>query len=197
MNCQKFEGEEKKMATKICTKCKKTLDIENFSKNSNSKDKLSYICRKCNCSNSKKWIRENKERATKKVKEWQAKPENQKKMKEYRDTHKTERNNWFNSNAKKTGIRKQYYTRNKTFRYIKSGEIQVTDCKICGEKHNAKHQAHHFSYHKKKSYLDCIFLCPTCHYSLHFLQRKIGAVIKSKSHFEKISENFIFDKEKI
>ena len=60
------------MKTKICTKCKRELDITNFSKRKDTKDGLNYICKGC----KREYDKEFDERKRQQAKENKKKKEN-------------------------------------------------------------------------------------------------------------------------
>jgi predicted XRE-type DNA-binding protein len=75
------------MDTKLCSKCKKVKLVTEFNKRKDSRDKLNYRCRSCDCIVSKefrdknpdrqkiyeqKWKKNNKEKIRKYQREWQS-----------------------------------------------------------------------------------------------------------------------------
>lgn len=72
------------MKTKICTKCKITKALNEFYKDKNTKDNLTFWCKDCYCHhriiNNKRiknyqheWYNRNKKAIIKKTKEWKTK----------------------------------------------------------------------------------------------------------------------------
>ena len=88
------------MKTKICYKCKKRKSISEFTKNKNSKDGLSWWCKKCN----KEYRIENKKKLLEYQKEYYQKNRKQR-LKYQKEYHKLHRN----KNIKQM---KKYYRKN-------------------------------------------------------------------------------------
>jgi hypothetical protein len=62
--------------TKICSTCKNSLPISEFSLNNNAKDKLQYHCKKCDKERQSKRYKENKEQTSKYAIEYREKNKN-------------------------------------------------------------------------------------------------------------------------
>ena len=70
---------------KICTKCKESLPLSEFRKQSSTKDGLKYYCKRCDNQSAKKYYEKNKNKIISKVTEWQK--ENPEKVKDYKKTY--------------------------------------------------------------------------------------------------------------
>lgn len=81
------------MMTKKCSVCGRELPVENFHKNSKSKDEHNSICKECKSSKDKKYREKNKDVINAKKKEYyqEHKDEILAKSAEYRETHKAEK----------------------------------------------------------------------------------------------------------
>lgn len=77
------------MTTKICTKCKISKDISNFSKNKNYKDGYQNQCKDC----FKQYTKDNKKILSEKKKIYNK--QNEDKIKEYRKKHYSERKEYY------------------------------------------------------------------------------------------------------
>ena len=74
---------------KICTKCKKEKDLEEFNKNKTKKDGYNNICRICSSERSKQYYTENKEHHVKVIRQRTNRviKENRQKVYDYCKTH--------------------------------------------------------------------------------------------------------------
>lgn len=55
---------------KLCSKCKQTKPLNEFSKDAKSKTGLKYFCKLCSAKIAKDWVKSNKERAKKNNANW-------------------------------------------------------------------------------------------------------------------------------
>ena len=72
---------------KTCTKCKHTLPLTEFRKQSSTKDGLKYCCKECDNKAAKSYYEKNKQKIVSKVKEWQK--NNPEKIKGYKKNYYT------------------------------------------------------------------------------------------------------------
>ena len=70
---------------KICTKCKEEKSLEDFRKQSSTKDGLKYYCKECDDRTAKKYYERNKNKIISKVTQWQK--ENPDKVKSYKKSY--------------------------------------------------------------------------------------------------------------
>ena len=70
---------------KTCTKCKQTLHLTEFRKQSSTKDGLKYCCKECDNKAAKSYYKKNKGKIVNKVKEWQK--NNPEKVKGYKKSY--------------------------------------------------------------------------------------------------------------
>lgn len=152
---------------KICTKCKEEKGYDCFYRTSFSKDGYNYSCKACHLK------RDQERRKNDPVWVTRRKLQNQKYHLENREKISKRKKEWFESETGKKSHRnssRKWKAENRTKvlahsaveRAIKNGTlVQKDNCEICNSTH--KVEAHHPDYRKR---LAIIWLCKYCHEKL-------------------------------
>ncbi len=138
--------------TKLCSKCKKTIPVENFSKDRSRGDGLQSWCKSCCGLAIQAYCRTDHGRLTRREawKIYHSKPEAKERARiassVYRKKHRRKHN---------CGMKVQYA--------LKTGKLlKPENCSNCGWV--GKLNAHHPDYNEP---LRVVWLCPSCHKRLH------------------------------
>ncbi len=70
---------------KVCTKCKEEKSLEDFRKQSSTKDGLKYYCKECDDRTAKRYYEKNKKKIIIKVTQWQK--DNPSKVRDYKKSY--------------------------------------------------------------------------------------------------------------
>lgn len=175
---------------KTCSKCKKSLPLENYSKRENRKCGVMSACKKCLAEKARAYRRskhgfEITRKAEKKYlltakgqKTRITKLDNRRANKSYNERRRARERT--NEQREKNKIRRRTYlsleknkikeqARSKLSHAVKSGKILKSPCIECG---NPKSEGHHPNYNKP---LDVIWLCKYHHSEFHFIERRMEA----------------------
>lgn len=161
------------VAMKTCNTCIESLNNDEFNKDKNTKDGLSYTCRRCTKIRKDVWLKNNPEKNSLYCRKYSANNPEKKRV---------SANKWRIENKSKQLIYNAKHYKNskhihkyKAYRLfqkaLKQGRLIKLPCHICG---NTKAEAHHEDYSKP---LDVLWLCKRHHEDRHIELRKAGVVL--------------------
>lgn len=154
------------LGAKSCTKCGDTKPLEEFSRETRSKDGRRSHCKLCDNASTARWERQNQQRRIEKSKRWAARNRKYKaeKLKEWeqRNPHLVAKKLRRQAERHPEKIRARQLLKDavKTGKVVKPGT-----CEACGhEVERRKLHGHHEDYEKP---LDVRWLCRPCHDAEH------------------------------
>lgn len=140
--------------TKLCVRCKKIKDIEQFNNNKRCKDGKYYYCKPCKSEISKSEARRHRKDYLRRSHKFRSTPKGKATVKRVYDNLKINRPEVYRARV----------ILNKT---IRTGRLKRLPCEVCLEPNG---HAHHEDYSKP---LDVIWLCRRHHQDLHNSRRQV------------------------